>query len=207
MNPIGQVKYNFENRINSTFMNEMIKNAPVSIDLQTGEMTGKGLTLQRRTIGDLKDVFQDENARLKMPQDQLAYEVQLFLPVPEGTQGGLYFGNTTIYPGKVGKEYMMTKGHFHETGDRNEYYLCVRGNGYLMFMNGKREARVEPMNPGSLHYIGAHLAHRVINIGNAPLTFLASWPADAGHDYGSIQQNGFALRVIEENGKPNLVRV
>jgi glucose-6-phosphate isomerase, archaeal len=183
-----------------------IKQAPVAIDLLTGKLTGDKIILQKRTIADLKGVFVDEEARLSMDQQQLAYEVELFLPVEEGTPGGLYFGNTTIYPGKVGNEYLMTKGHFHANTDRNEYYLGVRGNGYLLFMNTEREAWVEKMAPGSLHYIGANLAHRVINTGNEPLTFLASWPADSGHDYESIQKNGFSLRIMEENNNPVLIK-
>jgi glucose-6-phosphate isomerase, archaeal len=183
-------------------MNAKIKKAPVAIDLRTGILSGTEVVLQKRTIGDLKGVFKDEAALLSMNQQQPAYEVQLFLPVDEGTPGGLFYGNTTIYPGKVGNEYMMTKGHFHANPDRNEYYLGIRGIGYLLLMNNKREAWVEELRPGSLHYIGANLAHRVINTGQEPLTFLASWPADSGHNYETIQKEGFSLRVFEENNQP-----
>jgi glucose-6-phosphate isomerase len=188
-------------------LNEFIRNAEVEINFSTGVLKGQPVTLQKRTIADLKDVFHDEQARLAMPQDQLAYEVQLYLPVPDGTEGGLFFGNTTIYPVKVGNEYMMTKGHFHAKADRNEYYLGIKGNGFLLFMNDKRECWVEPMKNGSLHFIGANLAHRVINTGNEPLTFLASWPADAGHNYEAILQHGFSVRIIEKDGQPFIVEV
>jgi len=186
---------------------EFIHSTAVEIDLSSGIMKGQSVTPLKRTIADLEDVFADEQARLAMPQDQLAYEVQLYQPVPDGTEGGLFFGNTTIYPIKVGNEYMMTKGHFHAKPDRNEYYLCITGNGYLLFMREDRECWIEPMKPGSLHFIGANLAHRVINIGSEPLTFLASWPADAGHNYETIQQYGFSVRIIEENGEPFIVKV
>jgi len=188
-------------------INKLLKKVEVKIDLTTGLMTGKSIVLQKRTIADLKNVFADEKSRLTMPQNQLAYEVQLYLPVLDGTEGGLYFGNTTIYPCKVGNEYMMTKGHFHAKGDRNEYYLCIKGIGYLLLMNEKRECWMEKMTQGSLHFIGANLAHRVINAGIEPLTFLASWPADAGHDYNTIQQNGFSVRLVEVNGQPSVVEV
>jgi glucose-6-phosphate isomerase, archaeal len=180
-------------------MDAQIKQAPVRIDMRTGNLIGQAVVTQKRTIGDLTGIFQNKKAHMAMNQMQLAYEVELFLPVEEGTPGGLYFGNTTIYPGKVGSEYIMTKGHFHANTNRNEYYLCIRGYGYLLFMNTQRESWVEKMTPGSLHYIGANLAHRVINTGSEPLTFLASWPADSGHDYESIQKNGFSLRIMEEN--------
>ena len=186
-------------------------NAPtppeVSVNLANGVLSGRPVSTQRRTIGDLKNVFADEAARAAMPQDQLAYEVQLYQPVPDGTAGGLFFGNTTIYPGTVGGEYIMTKGHFHALGDRNEYYLGVQGEGFLVFMDRARGYTIEKMFPGSLHFIGAHLAHRVINTGNVPLTFLACWPADAGHDYDTIQQQGFPVRVFERNGEPTIVSI
>jgi len=186
---------------------EIIKKTEVEVDFKTGLLSGKPVIMQTRTIADLMNVFADEQARLALPQDQLAYEVQLYLPVPEGTEGGLYFGNTTIYPCKVGNEYMMTKGHFHAKGDRNEYYLGVKGSGYLLLMNEKRESWIEPMTAGSLHFIGANLAHRVINTGNESLTFLASWPADSGHDYNTIQQDGFSVRIVDVDGLPSVVEV
>jgi glucose-6-phosphate isomerase len=43
-------------------------------------------------------------------------------------------------------------------------------------------------------------AHRTVNVGDEPFCFLALWPADAGHDYGSIEKSGFAQRLIDRNG-------
>jgi glucose-6-phosphate isomerase, archaeal len=187
--------------------NEIIRTPEVVVDMVSGIMKGHAVTLQQRRMSDLKGVFADEQARLAMPPDQLAYEVQMYTPVPDGTEGGLFFGNTTIYPTKVGNEFMMTKGHFHAKANRNEYYLGIKGTGYLLFMNENRECWVEPMTQGSLHFIGANLAHRVVNTGRDPLTFLASWPSDAGHNYETIQQHGFSVRIIEKDGNPFIVKV
>jgi glucose-6-phosphate isomerase len=188
-------------------LEQYLHKTDVEIDLTSGRLKGQTVSLQKRSIADLKNVFADEQARLAMPQESLAYEVQLYLPVPEGIEGGLFFGNTTIYPIKIGNEYMMTKGHFHAKADRNEYYLGIKGEGYLLLMNEKRECWVEQMKQGSLHFIGANLAHRVINTGSDPLTFLASWPSDAGHNYEAIQQHGFSVRIIEQDGQPFIVKV
>ena len=68
---------------------------------------------------------------LPVHQNQLAYEVSSFLPEKEGTPGGLYFGITYLYPGKVGNEYMMTKGHYHANVDRAEFYWGLEGEGML----------------------------------------------------------------------------
>jgi hypothetical protein len=35
--------------------------------------------------------------------------------------------------------------------------------------------------------------------------WLACWPADAGHDYDTIQQQGFPVRVFEQGGEPVIV--
>ena len=108
-------------------------------------------------------------------------------------------------PGKVGDEYFMTKGHFHSNIDRAEFYWGVEGEGMLILMNEARDVWAERMYPGSLHYIPGGIAHRVANVGNSILTFAASWPSDAGHNYGIIAREGFARRLKEVNGKPELI--
>lgn len=171
----------------------------------TGEMSGKVTGEKIAKIGDLKGVFANEEARQQLDPEQLAYHVQYYFPVDEGTEGGLFFGNTTIYPGKVGDEYFMTKGHFHAKGDRGEYYWSIKGKGMLIFMDRNRKTWAEEMTPGSLHYMPAEVAHRTVNIGDEPMTFGACWPSDAGHDYGTILDEGFSARLLEVDGKPELV--
>jgi glucose-6-phosphate isomerase len=171
------------------------------------ELKGKEIINKVTTIGLLKDVFADEKSRSEIHQDKLVYEVQAYLPVQEGTLGGLYFGITKIHLGKVADEYFMTRGHFHELSDRAEYYWGIKGEGYLILMDRDRNTRMEKMENGSLHYIPAHTAHRVVNTGNSILSFGACWPADAGHDYKEIADNGFSARLMDQNGKPELVLV
>lgn len=173
----------------------------------SGELVGDEVQKQTRYLSDLTGIFADEKARQAMDGQQLAYQVQLFYPVPEGTAGGLFFGNTTIYPGKVGDEYFMTKGHFHALRDRGEYYWCLQGTGALILMDEARHCRVQWMAPGSLHYIPGHTAHRVANTGDSLLTFGACWPADAGHDYTTIAQQGFSERVRCVDGQPTLIPI
>lgn len=167
----------------------------------------KGSSVIRKStcLKDLKGLFQDEQVRAAMPQDKILYDVDAYLPVSEGTTGGLFFGITRIQPGKVGNEYFMTRGHFHAQSDRGEFYWGIKGKGALILMTRDRESRVEEMYPGSLHYIPAHTAHRVANTGNELLSFGACWPADAGHDYNEIAVNGFSAALLDVNGKPELI--
>ncbi len=171
----------------------------------SGELRGSAVRQQQRVLADLAGVFADQAAWAAMDGRQLAYRVQLYLPVADGTEGGLFFGNTTIMPGRVGDEYFMTKGHFHACRNRAEYYWTLQGRGGLILMDEDRNCRVEWLSPGSLHYIPGHTAHRVANTGDEPLTFGACWPADAGHDYDTIARDGFAARLRCVDGKPTLV--
>jgi glucose-6-phosphate isomerase len=178
---------------------------PIHVDLITGRLSGAAVQESTRTLADLAGVFQDEAARQALPPKQVAYRVQLYLPVAEGTVGGLFWGNTFVEPGRVGDEYFMTKGHFHAQRDRAEYYTTVQGQGALILMNEDGRTWYEPMQPGSVHYIPGRTAHRVANIGDSVLSFLACWPADAGHDYDTIAANGFGARLLAVDGEPQLV--
>ncbi|WP_316813152.1 glucose-6-phosphate isomerase family protein [Pedobacter heparinus] len=168
-------------------------------------LKGDPVIRKSTTISDLKNLFKDEQLRSEMPQDQIIYDVEAYLPISEGTEGGLFFGVTRIYPGKVGDEYFMTRGHFHALSDRGEFYFGTSGCGRLILMTRDRKIRQEEMHPGSIHYIPAHTAHRVSNTGNDVLSFSACWPSDAGHDYDEIVLKGFSGCLIDVDGKPELI--
>jgi glucose-6-phosphate isomerase, archaeal len=177
----------------------------VEFNLDDYRLKGDPVISQHRKLNDLTGIFRDEKVFSAMDLEQTAYTVQAWLPVKEGTPGGLFFGRTSLMPGKVGDEYFMTKGHFHMQSDRAEFYWGVQGNGMLILMDRDRRTWAEELFPGSLHYIPAHVAHRVANTGNSTLVFGACWPSDAGHDYEEIARNGFSARLVERNGKPELV--
>ena len=177
----------------------------VKLNLDDYYLKGNPVVCQHRKIKDLDGFFQDKKKMKQLDPEQTVYKVQAWLPVREGTPGGLFFGTTNIMPGKVGNEYFMTKGHFHTLMDRAEFYWCVQGEGMLILMNDEHVTWAEEMYSGSLHYIPSHTAHRVANTGNSNLIFGACWPSDAGHDYDEIVKNGFSAYLIEKNGKPQLI--
>lgn len=184
----------------------MITETKTMLDTRTGALSGKEIKYSDRKLKDLAGIFLDENSRENMDPETLVYSVQSYMPVDEGTRGGLFFGNTTIFPGKVGNEYFMTRGHFHREFVSSEYYWCVTGEGMLILMNTNREVWAEKMRPGSLHYIPGNIAHRVANTGIDTLVFNACWTAEAGHDYDTINQQGFSMRLFEVGGRPQLVK-
>jgi glucose-6-phosphate isomerase, archaeal len=175
------------------------------VDLSTGELSGGPVQHTVRTVKDLQGIFHDEAARLALDPAQTVYRVQAILPAPEGRPGELFWGTTFIEPGMVGDEYFMTKGHFHADRSRTEFYLTVAGSGALILMDEDHKTRFEPMEPGSLHYIPPHTAHRTANVGGSMLSFLACWPSDAGHDYAAIASAGFSARLRSVHGTPTLV--
>ena len=168
-------------------------------------LTGERIGHTIRTVGQIRDIFAEGVTLSESQARETAYVVSSYLPVDEGTAGGLFFGITELYPGKVGSEYYMTKGHFHSRKDTAEFYWGIEGEGVLILMDAERRIWGERMFPGSLHYIPGNVAHRVANTGNTILSFGACWPSDAGHDYGSIEQAGFAARLKEVDGHPTFV--
>jgi len=163
-------------------------------NLLTAEISGPNVVESRRTVGDLTGYWQDADAALRTATE-LLYITQSWFPVAEGTEGAILWGNTTLMPGLVGDEYYMTRGHWHEKLDRGELCVTTSGTGLLVLMDQHRITRFEKMTPGSTHYVPGHTAHRTVNTGDEPLVFLCAWPADCGHEYGSILRDGFSRRV------------
>ncbi len=182
-----------------------IGKTPIKLNLKNYSMEGEPVVCQTRKLKDISGIFKDKEALKNMELEQAAYTVQAWLPVAEGSPGGLFFGVSTIMPGKVGDEYFMTKGHFHAQSDRAEFYWGVQGKGMLILMDRDRNTWSEEVYPGSLHYIGGHIAHRLANTGDENLIVGACWPSDAGHDYEEITVNGFSARLVEKEGEPLLI--
>jgi len=182
-----------------------IVRSPVELDIANFGLKGSAIQFQTRTLKELANIFADHQALQLIPPKTVVYTVQSWLTVEEGTPGGLFFGTSTIMPGKVGNEFFMTKGHFHAKSDRAEFYWGVQGKGVLILMDRDRITWGEEVYPGSLHYIGSHIAHRLANTGELNLVVGACWPSDAGHDYAEIVKNGFSARLVEIDGQPCFV--
>jgi len=182
-----------------------ILKSPVALNPDDYNLKGSPVINQIRTLKEVSAIFLSQDELASMNPETPVYSVQSWLPVDEGTPGGLFFGASTIMPGKVGSEYFMTKGHFHSQSDRSEFYWGIQGKGMLIMMDRDRNTWAEEVYPGSVHYIGGEIAHRLANTGNTNLIVGACWPSDAGHDYIEIMTNGFSARLVESDGIPLLV--
>lgn len=136
-------------------------------------------------------------------EDPLMYEFYE-LGCPERA-GDLAFGTSIIYPGKIGEEYYMTKGHFHTILDTAEVYWCLSGEGYMVMENIAGDTVEMPMKPGEALYVPRGYAHRTVNTGTEKLVVFWTFQGDAGHDYGTIETKGYHKLILEKDGKPAIV--
>lgn len=111
----------------------------------------------------------------------------------------LAYGTSIVYPGKVGDEFFMTKGHFHTILDTAEVYYCLNGHGLMLMESPEGEYESQEMTPGSAVYVPGRYAHRSVNLSTTEnlVTFFV-FRADAGHDYGTIEDEGFRKLVVAE---------
>jgi glucose-6-phosphate isomerase len=162
-------------------------------------------SVTQRHLKDLQGLFADPEAEAAlMAENPLIYQVFEASGNPE-VAGHLRYSTTVMRPGKVGDEYFMTKGHYHAQGDRGELYYGLGGEGYLLLQTPEGEIDAQRMTPGSAAYVPPYWGHRTINTGKAPFVFLAVYPADAGYDYKTIADEGFAAIIVERNGQPAII--
>lgn len=186
-------------------MSKDINVNPFSIyfDLKNGMSDEKKSTT--RNLSNMKGMFADDKALEEMvsKEDSMIYEFYE-LKVPE-TSGDLLFGTSIVYPGKVGNEYFMTKGHFHTILDTAEVYYCLSGEGYMLMENPEGDWDAQYMTPGKAVYVPTRYAHRSINVGTTPLITFFVFRSDAGHDYGTIETKGYRKLIVETNGKAEII--
>jgi glucose-6-phosphate isomerase len=161
--------------------------------------------IQRR-LSALRGQFVDQDAyaqRLAVGDD-LIYEVYE-IKRPE-TEGELIMGISVVHPGKVGREFYMTKGHFHKVVETSEIYVCMGGEGYMVMETPEGETAVEALSPGKVLYVTPGWAHRSVCTSRQEdlVTFFA-YPANAGHDYGTIERQGFKKVVLDGVNGPEIV--
>ena len=117
----------------------------------------------------------------------------------------IFFGTADMWPGKVGNEYYMTRGHFHRQRDKAEVYYTQHGSGILLLASREGQIRTVEMRPGVCAFIPPDWAHRSINTGDDKLVFVWVSDPDAGHDYGDILKSGMRKIVVESNGRPVVI--
>ena len=187
-------------------MDKPIMPFSLDFDLVTGLCNSGKARSTRRYVSNMATQFYDRAAAEEIVKngDQLLYEFYELNQIPE-TDGDLKFGTTILYPGKVGDEYFMTKGHFHTILATAEVYYTLSGRGAMMMETPEGEVRLVEMKPCEAVYVPPRWAHRTINTGDVPMVSFFVFRSDAGHDYGTIEQKGYRKLVVERDGVPTMI--
>ena len=160
----------------------------------------------KRHLADMKGMFSDADAFEKKLSEEniLVYEFY-DMGVPN-SEKEIAYGTSITYPGKIGSEYFMTKGHFHTILDTAEVYFCLNGEGYMVMENPEGDCEAQLLKPGHAVYVPARFAHRSVNTSSTePLVTFFAFPGHAGHNYGLIEEKGFRKLLIEQDGKPVII--
>ena len=155
-----------------------------------------------RRLSDVQSIFADPPAVLDMLESNpLLYSVTQV--EDHNGEGDIHYGIGILMPGKVGREYFMTKGHLHAWRPAAEVYIGLRGRGMMLLEDERTgECRAVPLEANSTVYVPGHTAHRTINVGDEPLVYWGVLSSAGGHDYGTVAERNFRLVVVEKNGQP-----
>lgn len=175
-------------------------------DVHAGVLASGG-AVTKRYLADLRGCFRDTAAfeRALAQGNSLVYTVSSVTPA-EGP-GDLHYGLGTIYPGQVGEEYFLTKGHIHSWRPAAELYIGLQGEGAMLLEDETTgQDRLVPLSANAMVYVPGHTFHRTVNVGDEPLVYLGIYPAQAGHDYQAIAARNFRSVVLKRDGKPCLIK-
>lgn len=154
----------------------------------------------RKLHADMAGLYADRaafDALLAQQPDQVAYEVTTF--TPPGGAGDLIMGITRMAPGRVGREFYMTRGHIHANGNRPEVYYGQKGHGLMLMESPEGEVRICEVRPQGMLYVPPYWIHRSVNLGAGDLVMMFCYPADSGQDYGIIERSGgMRVRIVDD---------
>lgn len=169
-----------------------------------------------RTHEEMRDVLANPNE----PGPEIHYHM---------VRGGTSKTNITIWePGTVGGEYIKSYGHYH-VGALAETYSVLQGEGIILLQERAIDAAGMPIDEeiasfravrvkaGDQVHIPANAGHLAVNIGNTWLVTSDDSPVNFGEedavrfpghaDYLPFKKlKGAAYYVVEQNGKPALVK-
>ena len=157
-----------------------------------------------RSLSNMSDAFVDQEAvnRILNKSDPEIIKVYM-APIPEKV-GHIMSLMTVIYPGTVGEECYMTKGHIHTNlEDAPEVYITIKGEGKLLLQTPEGDTRDMDMLPGQMNYIPSGWAHRAVNCGSDGLIFLGIYTAEAKRDYSfiGIGKENFNKIIVKRDSK------
>lgn len=176
----------------------MLKEPVASVvEVNTGAMSGRTGRYEKR-LSDLDGLYEDHRAFRELRErigDPVVYAVEDFRPGDHA--GDLIYGVTRMSPGRVGREYFLTRGHIHAKANRPEIYYGQQGRGLMQLESPQGETRIVEIRPQTICYVPPYWIHRSVNTGDKDLVMVFAYPSDSGQDYGIIEtSNGMRHRVM-----------
>ncbi len=155
-----------------------------------------------RRLRDVQAIFADRLAcQSLLTTNPLIYRVTQV--EDHNGEGDIHYGIGMLMPGKVGREYFMTKGHIHAWRPAAEVYIGLRGRGMMLLEDERTgECLAVELTANSTVYVPGYTAHRTVNVGDEPLVYWGVLSSAAGHDYGAVAERNFRLVVVEKDGQP-----
>ena len=150
------------------------------VDVAQGELIG-ATNRYVKTLADLDGLYEDAAAFDALKQelgDAVVYEVTDFKP--SANAGDMIIGVTRMRPGKVGREYFLTRGHIHANANRPEMYYGESGRGVMLLELPDGDIRTVEIEPRALCYVPPYWIHRSVNTGPDDLVMTFAYPADFG---------------------------
>lgn len=171
---------------------------PILFHDYDGDLVGSEVEKGQKLYRDSEGLYQHFDSDLD--PETVMYEV-MTVNAAKNEAGSLNWAVSLLHPVRVKGECCMTRGHFHENLNCEEYYWCAEGEGLLMMMDLEGHDWCERVYKGSLHHIDGRHAHRLINTGESDLRVVCCWNSNAGHDYARVENNPFPHRVFIREGK------
>ena len=169
------------------------------VDVAGGELIG-ATNRYVKNLADLDGLYEDTpafDAVRRTLGDSVVYEVTDYKP--SANSGDMIIGVTRMRPGKVGREYFLTRGHIHANANRPEMYYGESGRGVMLLESPEGEIRTVEIGPRTLCYVPPFWIHRSVNTGAEDLVMTFAYPADSGQDYGIIEEaGGMKSRVVDD---------
>jgi len=176
------------------------------MDLKKGRLAVCTET-QRRRLSGMVGVFADEEKRSAAEKNGDATVYEVFRTQPGGQSGvnALCYASTAVYPGRIGDEYFMTRGHTHANKEAPEIYLAVRGEGMMLLQTEDEQVRALALASGTILYVPGATAHRLVNTSGEVLITFGVYPLAAGMNYAPVELHGFKRIIVATPDGPDLV--
>jgi len=187
-------------RLNAPPLDLTLENCGLFLD-------GQEVRHQVRLLAEMAPVLEDESALRDLDKGSPAYFMYDDV-YPETMEHGLRYDVTTLPPGRLGREYWKTMGHYHALlpggGAYPEIYQVLSGEAiFLLQHRGEDEAVDEAVavraKEGDRLWIPPFWGHVSINPGEAPLVLCDLISPACQSDYSMyIEKRGAIYRALED---------